>query len=444
MTLPASATHTELAANSSLAATIWKSLLAVTVVAFGLRLVAIHFLYHVTWNDFSDHLLFGFETGRIASSLASGHGFGNPLFVETGSTAWTTPVYPYLLAAIFNLFGIYTKTSAFAILSLNALFSALVCIPLFFISCRIFGRKIALLSTWIWAVFPYAISITAFVWDTCLSALLLTTLFLVSFRMRDKPVRGWTYLALGAAWGFAVLTNASILSLFPFLVGWALAPLWQKRRTWLLSSALAVLGLFATLLPWQVRNYQAFHHLIPLRDTFWLELWVGNDGYSQTEADLRAHPSFNPAERDDFVRLGEIPYMQLKRKQALTVIAHHPRYFLSQCVRRIVYTGTGFWNLAPVNLQDQWKSPSSIFLVTLTTMLMFAGLWQTLRAAREFSLPFLFVLGIYPLVFYVTHPAMRYRHVIDPEVVILAAVGVTFLFSRIRGLLRFGQTPSSA
>jgi len=444
MTRPESATFPQTAADTAPAAAVWKSLSLVVVVAFALRLLAIHVLYRVTWNDFSDHLFFGFETGRIASSLASGHGFANPLFVETGPTAWTTPVYPYLLAAIFNLFGIYTKTSAFAILGLNALFSALVCLPIFFIAQRIFGRKTALVAAWIWAAFPYAISITAFVWDTCLSALLLATLFLLSFRVRDKPVRAWTCFFLGVAWGFAALTNASILSLFPFLVAWSLAPQWQKRRRWLLAASLAMLGLFATLLPWQVRNYQALHHLIPLRDTFWLELWIGNDGYTQTEADLRAHPTINPAERDDFVRLGEIPYMQLKRKQALTVIARHPRYFLSQCLHRMVFLWTGFWNLAPVNRQDQWKRPSGIFLVTLTTMLMLVGLWRTLRAAREFALPFLFVLGIYPLVFYVTHPAMRYRHVIDPEVVILAAAGVTFLFAKIRGLLRFGRMPSSA
>src|SRR5579859_5997274 len=134
MTRPESATFPHTAADTAPAAAVWKSLSLVVVVAFALRLLAIHFLYRVTWNDFSDHLLFGFETGRIASSLASGRGFANPLFVETGPTAWTTPVYPYLLAAIFNLFGIYTKTSAFAILSLNALFSALVCLPLFFMA----------------------------------------------------------------------------------------------------------------------------------------------------------------------------------------------------------------------------------------------------------------------------------------------------------------------
>ena len=168
-------------------APVWRSISFITVVAFGLRLVAIDFLYRATWNNFSNHLTFGFETGRIASSIAAGHGYGNPLYVETGPTAWMTPVYPCLLAAVFKLFGIYTRSSAFVILGVNALFSALVCIPVFLISLRSFGRRTAFVASWIWALFPSSILISAFVWETSLSALLLTILFLGTLRLREKP-----------------------------------------------------------------------------------------------------------------------------------------------------------------------------------------------------------------------------------------------------------------
>ena len=33
--------------------------------------------------------------------------------VAAGPTAWMTPVYPCLLAVIFKLFGIYSRSSAF-------------------------------------------------------------------------------------------------------------------------------------------------------------------------------------------------------------------------------------------------------------------------------------------------------------------------------------------
>ena len=66
---------------------------------------------------------FGWEMGRIGASLASGHGFSSPFGPATGPTAWEPPVYPYLIAGIFQIFGIYSKMSAFVLLTLNSVFS---------------------------------------------------------------------------------------------------------------------------------------------------------------------------------------------------------------------------------------------------------------------------------------------------------------------------------
>src|SRR6202047_4790157 len=122
---------------------LWQSLPVITLVALALRIVAIHFLYTDTWNNFREHLLFGFEVGRIARSIAAGHGYGNPMYFQTAPAAWMTPIYPSLRAGIFKLFGTYSRNSAFVILGLNSLFSALICIPNFFIAQRSFGRNVA-------------------------------------------------------------------------------------------------------------------------------------------------------------------------------------------------------------------------------------------------------------------------------------------------------------
>src|SRR5215472_9155871 len=108
---------------------LWQSPLAMFFVALALRLLGVRLFYNSTWNDYQDHLLFGFETGRIARSIVEGRGFGNPISVPSGPTAWLTPVYPYLLAGVFKLCGVFTKTSALVILSCNSLFSALVLLP---------------------------------------------------------------------------------------------------------------------------------------------------------------------------------------------------------------------------------------------------------------------------------------------------------------------------
>ena len=152
------------------------------VVALALRLVVMCFLYPERTDPYRDHWRFGGEAGRIARSIAQGEGFSNPLFGRTGPTAWLAPVFPYLLAAIFKLFGTYTKASAITILALDCFFSALTCIPIYFIAKKHFGESTARWAGWAWAFFPYAIFFSAdFIWATTLTTLLMTLVFLAAF-----------------------------------------------------------------------------------------------------------------------------------------------------------------------------------------------------------------------------------------------------------------------
>src|SRR5215467_14280010 len=110
-------------------------------VALAIRLAVVAFLYPERLNPDRDHWRFAGETGRIARSLVQGHGFSSPQQADTGPTAWMTPLYPLLLAGVFKVFGVYTKASAIAMLSLDSLFSALTCIPVFLVARKEFGER---------------------------------------------------------------------------------------------------------------------------------------------------------------------------------------------------------------------------------------------------------------------------------------------------------------
>ena len=434
---------------------LWQSPVAIFIVALLLRLVAVRLFYNSTWNDYEDHLWFGFETGRIARSIAEGHGYGNPLSLPTGPTAWLTPIYPYLVAAVFKFLGVYSKSSALVMLSLNSLFSALICFPLFHAAKRSFGHSVAVTACWLWTLFPYFIYIPAgFVWDTCLGALLVATLFLFALKLKDQPGSGKSWFGFGVLGGFCALTNASTLTLCPILAAWAIYPLWrtpkapQESRTphsprtpqWLSPAILAAAGLVLVLLPWQIRNYRTFHTSVPLRSPFWVAFWVGNDGDTSSWMDLNVHPSTSPEEQAAFARLGEIPYMQEKRRESLAFLAQHPGLYVVLCFRRFIYVWTGFWNLDPSNLQDEFHGFANVYLTLSLTATMLLGLWRAWRnssalgdgaisssSSREALLPYALVLFFYPLVFYLSSPTIRYRHVIDPEVVVLSALGLRSL-----------------
>jgi 4-amino-4-deoxy-L-arabinose transferase-like glycosyltransferase len=423
---------------------LWQSPAAIMLIALAVRLIAVRLFYQNTWNDYEDHLWFGFETGRISRSITEGHGYGNPLLVQTGPTAWMTPVYPYLLAGVFKLFGVYSKASALVILGTNSLFSALTCFPLFHVAQRSFGRGVAVAACWIWALYPYFIYIpSGFVWDTCLGALLVTTLFLGALRLKEQAGSWWSWLGFGILGGLSALTNASTLTLCPILGAWAIYPLWRNRQRWLSPAFLVAVGLAVTLLPWQVRNYRTFHTPIPLRDNFWLEFWVGNDGNTSSWLDTEVHPSINPEQKAAFVRLGEIPYMHEKRREALGFLAQHPGLYFVLCLRRLVFLWTGFWNFDPSNLQDEFHGFANVYLTLSLTLAMVLGFRRAFRTSRAAVLPYLLVLSFYPLVFYLTHPTIRYRHVIDPEVVVLAAVGLRTLL-RAPGFSELATSKSAA
>src|SRR5882672_4190589 len=76
--------------------------------------------FRATDNNFS----FGWEMGRIGAALASGRGFSDPFGPPTGPTAWEPPLYPYLVAGVFKVFGIYSQGSAFVLLTINSICSA--------------------------------------------------------------------------------------------------------------------------------------------------------------------------------------------------------------------------------------------------------------------------------------------------------------------------------
>jgi 4-amino-4-deoxy-L-arabinose transferase-like glycosyltransferase len=165
--------------------------------ALAVRLAVIPFLYR-DWLD--PFVLEHWAFGRVARSLVAGHGFGN-VFADTGPTTVVAPVYAYLLAVVFRLFGTYTLASIVAALALNSLFSALTCIPVFLLARRCFGARAAKWAGWGWAFSPYGIYYGAdWAWSTCLVTLLLAVLFLWALALEESGTV-WQWLGFGALGG---------------------------------------------------------------------------------------------------------------------------------------------------------------------------------------------------------------------------------------------------
>lgn len=412
--------------------TFFSSVVVICLVAFSVRMIAVLFLYDDQLSPDRGFFHFGWETGRVARSLAMGRGFSSPLFGETGPTAWVLPLYAYLLAAVFKLFGVYTAGSALTILSLNSLFSALTCIPVYHIAKKIFGVETAVRAAWGWALFPYAIDFAAErVWGDCLNALLLSLVFFGFLHLRTGASK-FAWAGVGLLSGIASLNNTTVLMVSVFLAAFLCFEQWKDRRPLALRSLAYGLGLMAVIGPWCVRNYLVFDRLIPVRDNFWLEMRVGNTGDTTDLFPDWAHPATDSFEMERYRFRGELDYMAEKRKQAIEFITGKPMMFVWLTVRRIIYFWTGLHSLSPSYIRLEPLSLPNIFFCSAMTLLALLGLKGAARKVGGDAVPFAIVLLCYPLIYYITHASMDYRHPIDPLMVILAVEGALglSLFSR--------------
>ncbi|HKO05051.1 MAG TPA: glycosyltransferase family 39 protein [Candidatus Acidoferrales bacterium] len=397
--------------------------------ALALRLAVVAFVYPEHLNPDRNYWRFAGETGRIAQSLVEGRGYGNPLFGITGPTAWMPPVYPLLVAGAFKLFGVYTKASALMLLSLNCLFSALTCLPVFFLARIGFGERAGVWAGWAWAFFPYAVYFSAdFLWPTTLCTLLLTVLLV--FALRLETARGLRPdFCFGLLAGLAALTDPIVISVLPFVAAWVYVRRRRQGLPWRGAATAMALGFVLMVTPWFVRNYRTFHAFIPFRDIFGLELHIGNHGDSSHFAPGRDHPSTNEAEMRAYTEMGEQAYMASKLRQAAGYIASHPGWFVGVTLRRILYMWTSFWSLDPQYLAQEPFDLPNFFLTTVLDLVALAGLYRAFRAGSSLAIPLALVLLFFPMVYYVTHWEDYYRRPIDPVFVVLASYEV---WSRIR------------
>ncbi len=403
----------------------FRTLLVMVLTALAIRLVVMSFIYPEQLLTKYDHFKFGFETGRIARSIVQGEGFSSPLFVKTGPTAWMTPVYPYIIAGFFKVFGIYTKSAAFAVLSFQALISSLTCLPIFFYARRSFGVNVATWAGWTWAFFPYAIYFPLDrIWETWLSTLLLSLLFLISMQLEDtERISAW--VGAGLLWGFAALNSATVITVLPFLQARISYLRHRKRRPWVLPNVALGLALVAVIVPWTVRNWRTFHTFIVFRDNMGLVLRMGTKGTTDYWEPHELGPWENAAQVAEFQRDGELKYMATKKAQAIASIKSDPGWYAWTTVRRFVFMWTGYWSLDKSYLQlEQWD-PENIPFCSAFTVLALVGLRKAWKRRPDAAYLYTILLLIFPLIYYITSPEFYYRRPLDPMMVVLSVYALT-------------------
>jgi hypothetical protein len=393
------------------------------------------------------------ETGNIAYALAQGKGFSNVFRTETGPTAWLAPVYPLLVAAMFKVFGTFTARAFFACVALNILFSAAACVPIFFAGKRLGSLGAGAGAAWLWAVFPSAVMMPfEWIWDTSLSALLTALILWATLELAESE-RWLDWGVYGLLWGLALMTNPALGVLLPFLLGWAAfrgrgeSSLRWKRVA--LAAGVAIL----CCVPWTMRNYVAFHRFIPVRSNLPFELWLGNNDIFDEHARDGRKSITRTEEARRYAQLGEAGYMEEKWELATSFMRAHPGLEWRLAARKFV----DFWVGTESPIKNFRETASwlirgillSSFVTAIGAFLGIVALWrgrkkitQRRRDRRgdaeserngteekggttgKIVWPVAVFPAVFPCLYYVTHADLRYRHPIDPVVLLLTVVGV--------------------
>lgn len=371
-------------------------------------------------DPFRGYWHFGWEMGRIALSICQGQGFSSPFFDPSGPTAMLPPAYPCLVALCMKLFGGFTIASAMGILTLNSIFASLTVLPIYFLARRVFDEKVAVIASWVWAFFPYSIYLSGGrIYSDTLACLIASLLWLQTMRLKDsRTTTDW--LLWGALWGAAGLVSPALLGPLPFLAIWLVVQRRKTKRPWLLPGVVAACTFLLLVTPWTLRNYRAFHRLIPLRDGLWMEVHVGYNGDTSDVTPDSAHPTTSAVEYAQWQKLGEIGYMDAKKSESLAFIRKHPGFAAWVTVRHFFNMWTGFWSLDPKFLANEPFHIPNVLFTTAITLLMLTGFrYAWLQGKWQDVFPLALIVLTFPLVYYVTHTSMDYRHPLDPIIVII-------------------------
>jgi hypothetical protein len=378
-------------------------------------------------------LPFDQETGNIALALSQGHGYANLFRKDTGPTAWLPPVYPFLLSVDFRLFAPLTLSSFLVAVLLNAVFSAAATFPLYAIARRVAGLPVAAASAWMWAILPSGVMMPfEWIWDTSLSVLLAVTLVRTTIRVSEST-RSAVWLGYGLLWALALLANPALGIALPFLFGWAFLRrgFWSKREILIPAASLLVTALCCV--PWTIRNFQRFHRFIPIRSSLPFELWIGNNDIFDEHAVHGIQRITRYEETRRYAQLGETAYLDEKWRLAAGFIKAKPALFARLTGRRIVSTWCGTEHPVDDFMRTDSLLVRVVFLVNFLLMIgSVAGIFGLLLEKHPLAIALLVFPVLFPTVYYVTHTSLRYRHPIDPFLVLLTVYSVASAYRALR------------
>jgi Dolichyl-phosphate-mannose-protein mannosyltransferase len=311
-------------------------------------------------------------------------------------------------------------------------------VPLFRVADRFFGRATAIAACWTWAVVPYFMSWpAAWVWEVAFSAFFVVLLIDRATDLPDAAYRPW--LLFGALGAIAILTNPALLTVLPVAALWAV---WRScnRKLAFRHALLAGVVCVAVISPWLMRNRVALGKWCFIRDNFAFEFAIGNFPGGSGMGWAGLHPAINQHVMDEYATKGEIAFLADRAAYPKTWMTQHTAEFAQQTLHRF----TAFWDGTSQSwtkfASDIW-TPLPFFALTILALLgCLLAIGQGVSGAWLMGLACL----LYPWPYYITYAQTRYRHAIEPLLVVMAAYFAVEFARRAKERFAFVRSAASS
>ena len=370
------------------------------------------------------------EYESAARSLLAGHGIGRDFP--------RAPLYPAFMALGFALFGAGNYTGV-RLLQLAA--GLLVVVLSMRLGYRLGGRPGAVLAGASAALAPTLVFTTAMLYPTVLYTLILLAVTMVALGLDARPGRGRAALLglfIFLLWMTDQVAAAPIAAVLLWLLwgGRSPAPA-PARASWRARAGMVAIAVVTAVLlaaPWAMVQKR-----IPGRSSIFMEKAQIVLYFARTDPALAQ----TRAVRDTTVVFRPLPTLQFVGRE-WRLLREQPVPYVSDYVWEFVH----FFQPMPDRIQTQNAYTSSgaklVTALYFVPVLIFGVVGLLLGAARARARRLLALVPISTAALYALFfTQTRYRIPTEPEMLVLAALGIARLFPRFTATLAAGPPPGS-
>ena len=415
------------------------SLSVLCALAFGLRLGTV--VWQKGWLTPN-----AMEHRSIAFSLVNGQGFSFGDWGYYGPTSVQSPPYPLLLATLFKIFAHGSPvndntpgvaTAYFVAMLINCIAGAGLVWLVYLLTRTLGGSSTAgVIAAALVAIWPTQIYVARHAQAIELIICAMTASIILFYKaMRTGSLGAW----VGFSVVFCIATLTEPVFLPPLMIAGLLTLLWPGLSMWQrfrngLALAICIIVIIG---PWTMRNTIVHGKLEPIKSTFWVNVWKGNndnatgtDRLAMTDEQkdkivhrpdpfndaplldakndsVRQYDMLDPSQRTRLHNQPEIFRESVFKEFASGWIATHHDHYLKLC-------GVRLWKTLTIDL-DNPKSYNWAYIISRYVILgmTIVGLVAALRLKWSLLFPGI-IVGAALLTYTLTVTAARFSLPFEP------------------------------